>query len=162
MRTLRVKHMRKTSKLKDNKKEKSKYYLHFNQPDILPTSFEFIDVNTFIKKNKKNFYADIIVGDLLEYFKPSESLEIVSDIIHKLKSGSKIYIQGVDAKFVSSSFSNDQISLEVFNAFVFALGKKNLYTMSKIKKILENNIDIQIISIKFINSFNYCIECEKK
>lgn len=162
MTILRVKHMRKASKLKDNKKEKSKYYLHFNQPDILPTGFEFLDFNTFIKKNKKNFYADIIVGDLLEYFKPPESLEVLSDIMHKLKSSSKIYIQGVDAKFISSSFSNDQVSLEVFNAFVFALGKKHIYTMSKIKKILENNTDIQIVSIKFINSFNYCIECEKK
>ncbi len=155
--------MKKSNKLKkeNNKKNTPQYFVHFNKPDILPAGFEFIEFTAFVKKNKSNSCDDIMIGDLLEYFNPSETLEILTDICNKLKSQKKIYIQGVDAKFISSHFANDQMSLEVFNAFVFGLNKKYLYTIPRIKQMLKN-IDLNILSIKFINSFNYYIECEKK
>jgi hypothetical protein len=147
---------------KTNKITLQKYFVHFEQPDFLPDGFEFIDFNTFLKKSKKNSCDDILIGDLLEYFDYSDCSETLSNIVNRLQNKKKLFIQGVDAKFVSYHFATDQMNLDVFNAFVFGVGKKYLYNISKIKNLLKTNDNIDILSIKFINSFNYYIECEKK
>jgi hypothetical protein len=152
----------KKTKLAASKNKLNKYLVHFQKPELLPNGFEFIEFADFLKKVKKNSCEDILISDLLEYFDYAECSEVLTDIISKLDSKKRLHIQGIDAKFIAHHFATDQMTLEVFNMFTFSFGKKQLLTVSKIKSLLSDNNDIKISSVKFLNSFNYYIECEKQ
>jgi|LakMenEpi08Jun12_1017391.scaffolds.fasta_scaffold01475_3 hypothetical protein len=137
------------------------YFIHIFESNKDLDNFEFIDLETFFKKHKKNESCnDILISDLLEYFSEADSLEVLSGILSKMKKGSRLYVQGTDILSVCSSLINNQITPSMFNMIVYGLGKKHMFTFGNIKSLLSGQ-NLQINQIKFINGINYYIECTK-
>lgn len=135
-------------------------YLHIIEPENIPNNFEFLLLKEFLKKKKKK-YQDIFIGDLLEYFTNDASVEVFKTIVSKLDKGKKLYIQGVDIKAIANSFVMDEIGDKIFDMFVLGGGKKQTVSFYKIKSLIDIVPELEILSIKFINSIHYYIECEK-
>jgi hypothetical protein len=135
-------------------------YLHIIEPENIPDNFEFLSVKEFLKKKKKK-YQDIFIGDLLEYFTNDTSMELFKNIVSKLDKGKKIYIQGVDIKAVSNSFIMDQIAEVIFDSLVLGKGKRQTVSFYRAKSLIDTIPELDILSIKFMNSIHYYIECAK-
>jgi hypothetical protein len=135
-------------------------YLHIIESENIPNNFEFLSIKEFLKKKKKK-YQDIFIGDLLEYFTNDTSADILKTIVSKLDKGKKLYIQGVDIKAVVNSFVMDEMGEMVFDMLVFGNGKKQTVSFYKAKTLIDTIPELEILSIKFINSIHYYIECEK-
>jgi hypothetical protein len=135
-------------------------YLHIIEPENTPENFEFLSVKEFLKKKKKK-YQDIFIGDLLEYFTNDACTDLIKNIVSKIDKGNKLYIQGVDIKAVSNSFIMDEMGETVFNILVFGNGKKQTVSFYKAKSLIDTIPELEILSIKFMNSIHYYIECEK-
>lgn len=136
-------------------------YLHIIEPEKLSEQFKFLSVKDFLKK-KKIKDSDIFIGDLLEYFSHDASLDIFNNIVEKLSTGFKLLIQGVDIRSIANSFSMDEMNETIFNMLVYGNGKKQSISFYKMKNIIHARANIEIDSIKFMNSINYYIECVKK
>jgi effector-binding domain-containing protein len=160
--------MAKTKAIKKIKIDKikpinEKYYVHMLEPAQKMDGFKFLELSTYLKKIKKNSSGDIFIGDLLEYFSVLETTQVLNELISKLSSESKIFIQGIDAKSVAYNFATDQIDSNMFISLLYNNGtKKTVFTFPNIKYIIKNIDGIEITNIKFINSINYYIECQKK
>ena len=140
----------------------TKYYLHIIEPDNLLSNYEFIELNDFLKKHKKNPSGDLFIGDLIEYYPAQDGYALLESIIQRLGQNKKIILQGVDARAVANNFIMDQISLNFYNALIYGAGKKTIHTMPSIKNILITfNKSIKIEKIQFLNSIHYYIECSK-
>lgn len=151
----------KIKKISNLIEKNTNYFIHIFESNKNIDNFEFISLETFFKKYKKNESCnDILISDLLEYFDETEAIEIVSGIISKIKKNNKLYVQGTDVLSVCSSLINNQITPAMFNMIVYGLGKKNMFTIGTIKSILGSQ-NLEISQIKFINGINYYIECTK-
>ena len=156
--------MAKKSKLKKISKliqKETNYFIHIFESNKNIENFDFIDLEAFFKKHKKDESCnDILISDLLEYFNETEGLEVLSGLLSKMKKGGKLYVQGTDILSVCSSLINNQITPSMFNMIVYGLGKKHMFTVGSIKSLLSGQ-NLQINQIKFINGINYYIECTK-
>lgn len=140
-----------------------KHYIHLFEPNQKIDGFNFMSMEVFLKKFKKNSSNDIFIGDLLEYFPANETINVINELVAKLSINQKLYIQGIDAKSVSYSFATDQMDSTMFATLLYNNGtKKTTFTFPNMKYILSNINDLKITNIKFINSVNYYIECQKQ
>lgn len=144
---------------KRQKLSSKKYYLHFFQSEN-PQGFSFYDFNK-IDKIKQSSVSSIFIFDLLEYISYTDSLSTIQKIIDKLSDGGTLYLQGTDLKNLCLLMLNNQIDSNIFRSIMFGKHKKNILSISDIKKILESCTDITITQIKFFNALQYYIECKK-
>lgn len=148
--------LRKTSKIPQ------KIFLHFIEPQVKIEEFEFFDASK-IDKIKDNSVQEIAIQDLLEYFSDTESIRILVKIVSKLKPKGKLHIQGTDANSLCCGVAYSQIDIMTFKALLFGAKKNNIFSISQIKKSIENNLnELEINKIKFLNGLQYYIECLKK
>lgn len=151
-------------KIKNKKKTNTtplRYQIHINKPDQLIKNFEFILLNDFIKKAKKESVTDIVLHDVLEYTDSVDRIDLFKNIISKLKPGGKLYIQGTDAKLLSSAFLYGQIDLNIFKTILFGNGKNTILSISEITSMISGIDHISIGEIKSINAIQYYVECVK-
>lgn len=148
--------------MRNNKiKNNTKYQIHVIENDQPIKDFEFIQLNTFLKKIKKSSVSEVIAHDLLDYTADVEKLEILEKINDKIINGGKIYIQGTDSKLLSHAYVYGQIDHQIFKAMIFGSGKRSVLSIDELKKIINQIQNLSIVQIKFINAVQYYVECEK-
>ena len=152
--------MKKVKQIKDNIIIEN-YYVHIFEPDQKIQNYKFINLSEFTKKKHKKQKCSVYIGDLLEYFDRNECLNILNQIVDKLGAGSKLYVQGVDSKSIAQSFASDELTEIMYNVMMYGLGKKNIFTFPTIKHLIKTIQTLEIHDIKFMNSINYYIECNK-
>jgi hypothetical protein len=149
----------KQSKLKTASGIVESSFVHLFEPEQKIQNFKFIHFNDFTKKRNKKQKYNLYVGDLLEYFDKSDSLEVIKSIVEKLESGSQLHIQGVDAKSVAQSFASDELTETMYSVLMYGLGKKNIFTFPSIKNLIKHIDHLEIVNIRFMNAINYYLEC---
>lgn len=138
-----------------------KYQIHLFESEHSVDGFEFITPEKFFKKIKKPIVTEVLLYDMLDYFGNDNRIDVLSKITTRIKSGGKIFIQGVDAKLLSSAYLYGQIDTNIFKTMLFGAGKNNIFTIDDIKNLISEVKTISVSEIKFINAMQYYIECFK-
>lgn len=146
-----------------NKIDKSRklLYLHIVKPLVELEKFEFYDLND-IKKIRRSSIDEIYIGDVLDYLDDDNTLILLHDIHLKLRKGGKLYIQSNDSKCVAAALIYDNINSKIYKNIVFSYQKKNIFTLTEIKRIIGSIEGLKIDKCKFLNGVQYYIECQKK
>lgn len=142
-----------------------KYSVHILKPDQTIQNFDFLMLNEFLKKTKKSSVSEVFLYDLFDYTDQVDNLELLKSIVAKLKPGGKIYIQGTDAKLLSSAYLYGQMDIVLYRSMLFGgyagFDKKNIFTVSDIKNLISDIDNLKFSEIKYINAIQYYVECCK-
>lgn len=147
--------------LKKTDKEKKLLYLHLIKPLVELDKFEFFELKD-IKKIRRSSIDEIFIGDLLDYLDDDSAIIILNDLCLKLKKGGKLYLQSNDVKCVAAALIYDNINTKIYKNIIFSYQKKNIFTLSEIKRMLNSIESLSIERCKFLNGVQYYIECHKK
>lgn len=142
-------------------KLKKQLYLHIVKPLVELEKFEFFELKD-IKKIKRNSIDEIFIGDLLDYADDDNATVVLNEISLKLKKGGKLYLQSNDTKCVAAALLYDNINTKIFKNIIFSYQKKNIFTLTEIKKMLSTIELLNIARCRFLNGVQYYIECHKK
>jgi hypothetical protein len=139
-----------------------KYFIHFFKPDNIKIleHYDFYDIKK-INKIKKNSIKTIFLYDLLGYISQQDILPVMHDIIDKLCDRGDLYIQDNDIKLLCSSYLSNQINSVIYKNITYGNGKINCGALSDVKEILYSIPSISVVEIKFLNAFQYYIQCQK-
>lgn len=139
-----------------NKNKFQKIYLHIVNPSVQIEGFDFFDVKQ-LKKIKKKSVEEIYIGDLLDYIDQDNCASLLAEIISKISSGGKLYIQGIDAKALASAFVYNHINIDIYKNLLYN-NKTNIHTLGYLRNLLSRFGGIEISKCRYINNMQYYIE----
>ena len=133
-------------------------FFHITKPDLIPVGMIFDTFNN-LDSYKDSSLENILIQDLLDYFKLEDIDKVLLALKLKTAIGGRLEIQGTDIKRLACSICFNEIT-DTLAASILYPHKKSMSTMSKIIKILKS-IGFEIQIKKFINIFEYYLSCRR-
>jgi len=124
-----------------------------------PSSFTVVLYND-IETIEKETVEELFLLDLLDYFKDSEIVEVLSEILSKVCTGGRIHIQSMDIDQFCLYFSSRILEFNEKN--ILYSGQKNIQSMTSLLNIIDKNFQCEVLAKKYINGYEYYILLEKK
>ena len=122
-------------------------FFHITKPDLIPVGMIFDTFNN-LDSYKDSSLENILIQDLLDYFKLEDIDKVLLALKLKTAIGGRLEIQGTDIKRLACSICFNEIT-DTLAASILYPHKKSMSTMSKIIKILKS-IGFEIQIKKFI------------
>ena len=125
----------------------------------IPSSFTLVlykDIETI----EKETVDELFLLDLLDWFKESEIILALSEILSKVCAGGKIHIQSIDIDQFCLYFSSRILDFNEKNNLYS--GRINIQSMTSLLNIIDKNFQCEVLAKKYINGYEYYILLEKK
>lgn len=151
----------KKSKSSNIKKQNKKYFIHLKENTIPIENFDFYDIKK-LNKIANGSVKEIYVQDLFDFYTDNMTIGLLNDLANKLSKDGILHIQATDAINLSISLIYKQIDINIYKTIIFNNNRINIFSMSKLVKIIQESGRFTISKRKFINGLQYYIECKVK